>query len=173
MLRKPSVLELRWITQCACRTLITPSCRAIGLMVQVQSSWFPLYDRNPQTFVDNIAYASREAYRKATQRIYHDSFVVLPIPAAPISTMMGKNARAADREGRDFERNSTYADASACGTLLARGRACRRAVCFRATGQVGRNDRRRGGRPRRSDAAGRCPPSRLSCRPLEPTSHVS
>jgi putative CocE/NonD family hydrolase len=47
------------------------------LMVQIQSSWFPLYDRNPQTFVDNIAYAPREAYRKATQRVYRDSFIML------------------------------------------------------------------------------------------------
>jgi putative CocE/NonD family hydrolase len=40
-------------------------------MVQVQSSWFPLYDRNPQTFVPNIFWAKPEDYRKATQRIYH------------------------------------------------------------------------------------------------------
>ncbi|MBS0421401.1 MAG: CocE/NonD family hydrolase [Proteobacteria bacterium] len=52
------------------------------LMVQIQSSWFPLYDRNPQTFVDNVAYAPRESYRKATQRIYHDSFILLPISPA-------------------------------------------------------------------------------------------
>ena len=53
------------------------------LMVQVQSSWFPLYDRNPQTFVRNIIFARPEDYRKATQRIYHApgkaSFVELPI----------------------------------------------------------------------------------------------
>ena len=41
------------------------------IMVQVQSSWFPLYDRNPQTFVPNIFYAKPEDYVKATQRIYH------------------------------------------------------------------------------------------------------
>jgi hypothetical protein len=41
------------------------------IMVQVQSSWFPLYDRNPQTFVDNIFFAKPTDYRKATQRIYH------------------------------------------------------------------------------------------------------
>ena len=40
------------------------------IMVQVQSSWFPLYDRNPQTFVDNIFFASPADYRKATQRIF-------------------------------------------------------------------------------------------------------
>jgi uncharacterized protein len=53
------------------------------IMVQVQSSWFPLYDRNPQTFVPNIFFAKPEDYKKATQRIYHAggaaSFISLPI----------------------------------------------------------------------------------------------
>src|SRR5262245_13038121 len=53
------------------------------IMVQVQSSWFPLYDRNPQTFVPNIFWAKPGEYRKATQRIYHSSdhksFVELPL----------------------------------------------------------------------------------------------
>jgi putative CocE/NonD family hydrolase len=53
------------------------------IMVQVQSSWFPLYDRNPQTFVPNIFWAKPEDYRKAVQRIYHApdlaSFVELPV----------------------------------------------------------------------------------------------
>ena len=40
------------------------------IMVQVQSSWFPLYDRNPQTYVDNIFFAKPTDYRKATQRVY-------------------------------------------------------------------------------------------------------
>ena len=52
------------------------------LMVQVQSSWFPLYDRNPQTFVSNIFLADPAQYRKATHRIYHSSaaasYVALP-----------------------------------------------------------------------------------------------
>jgi predicted acyl esterase len=52
-------------------------------MVQVQSSWFPLYDRNPQTFVPNIFFATAADYKKATERIYHEaghaSFVELPI----------------------------------------------------------------------------------------------
>jgi predicted acyl esterase len=52
------------------------------IMVQVQSSWFPLYDRNPQTFVANIAYAQPQAYRKAVQRIYQGSFVELPVTTA-------------------------------------------------------------------------------------------
>ncbi len=56
------------------------------IMVQVQSSWFPLYDRNPQTFVPNIFWAKPGDYRKAEQRIYHkpgdsklQSFVQLPL----------------------------------------------------------------------------------------------
>jgi putative CocE/NonD family hydrolase len=53
------------------------------MMVQVQSSWFPLYDRNPQTFVPNIFLAKPADYRKAVQRIYHApgqaSFVELPL----------------------------------------------------------------------------------------------
>jgi predicted acyl esterase len=39
-------------------------------MVQVQSSWFPLYDRNPQTFVPNIFKASSASYRAETHRIW-------------------------------------------------------------------------------------------------------
>jgi putative CocE/NonD family hydrolase len=56
------------------------------IMVQVQSSWFPLYDRNPQTFVPNIFWAKHGDYRKAVQRIYHApgqaSFIELPLVAA-------------------------------------------------------------------------------------------
>jgi putative CocE/NonD family hydrolase len=55
------------------------------IMVQVQSSWFPLYDRNPQTFVPNIFWAKPEDYKKATQRVFHQpgnaSFVELPVVA--------------------------------------------------------------------------------------------
>jgi putative CocE/NonD family hydrolase len=57
------------------------------IMVQVQSSWFPLYDRNPQTFVPNIFWAKPGDYRKAAQRIYHASgqasFVELPLVTSP------------------------------------------------------------------------------------------
>ena len=52
------------------------------IMVQVQSSWFPLYDRNPQTFVPSIFWAKSSDYRKATQRVYHSSFVDLPVVEA-------------------------------------------------------------------------------------------
>ncbi|HEX7614814.1 MAG TPA: CocE/NonD family hydrolase [Thermoanaerobaculia bacterium] len=57
------------------------------IMVQVQSSWFPLYDRNPQTFVPNIFWAKPGDYVKATQRVYHApgqaSFIELPLVTRP------------------------------------------------------------------------------------------
>jgi hypothetical protein len=46
--------------------------RGHRIMVQVQSSWFPLTDRNPQTFV-NIPYAKPTDFVKATERVYHDN----------------------------------------------------------------------------------------------------
>ena len=52
------------------------------IMVQVQSSWFPLYDRNPQTFVPNIMTAKPPDYVKATQRIYAGSHLELPVVGA-------------------------------------------------------------------------------------------
>ncbi len=52
-------------------------------MVQIQSTWFPIIDRNPQTFVDNIFTARESDYKPATQRIYHSatypSSIVLPV----------------------------------------------------------------------------------------------
>ena len=57
------------------------------LMVQIQSSWFPLYDRNPQTYVDNIFFAKPGDYRPATQRVYRAgdtaSFISLPVVSQP------------------------------------------------------------------------------------------
>ncbi len=50
------------------------------IMVQIQSSWFPLVDRNPQTFVD-IPHAKPEDFKSATERVYRNSAVevfVLP-----------------------------------------------------------------------------------------------
>jgi putative CocE/NonD family hydrolase len=53
------------------------------VMVQVQSSLFPLYDRNPQTYVPNIYFAKPGDYQKATQRIWHSpqaaSYISLPV----------------------------------------------------------------------------------------------
>ena len=53
------------------------------LMVQVQSSWFPLYDRNPQTFVKNIFFAKPADYRRASIKVFdggpNASFIDLPV----------------------------------------------------------------------------------------------
>jgi putative CocE/NonD family hydrolase len=61
--------------------------RGHRVMVQVQSSWFPLYDRNPQTFVPSIFEARPGDYRKATQRVHHapgrQSRVLLPVVTTP------------------------------------------------------------------------------------------
>jgi putative CocE/NonD family hydrolase len=43
------------------------------IMVQIQSSWFPLYDRNPQTYVDNIFFAKPTDYVKADETVYRSS----------------------------------------------------------------------------------------------------
>jgi uncharacterized protein len=60
------------------------------IMVQVQSTWFPLYDRNPQKFVPNIFEAKESDYQKATQQIYRSNrfpssveISVLPQPSPP------------------------------------------------------------------------------------------
>jgi putative CocE/NonD family hydrolase len=57
------------------------------IMVQIQSSWFPLYDRNPQTYVKSIFWAKPEDYKKATQKIYNTpgnpSFIELPLVTKP------------------------------------------------------------------------------------------
>jgi hypothetical protein len=57
------------------------------IMVQVQSSWFPLYDRNPQTYVDNIFFAKAGDFRKATIQVFDGgraaSFVELPVAQEP------------------------------------------------------------------------------------------
>jgi uncharacterized protein len=51
------------------------------IMVQVQSSWFPLADINPQKYVENIFKANKEDFIKATQRIYHDKNNISSIEA--------------------------------------------------------------------------------------------
>ena len=48
------------------------------LMIQVQSSWFPLADRNPQQFV-NIYTAKPEDFKKSTIRVFEASSIVLPV----------------------------------------------------------------------------------------------
>jgi putative CocE/NonD family hydrolase len=60
------------------------------IMVQVQSSWFPLIDRNPQTFVPNIFMAPDSVFKAATQKVYRASgkatYVEIPVvkPTPPI-----------------------------------------------------------------------------------------
>jgi predicted acyl esterase len=53
------------------------------IMVQIQSTLFPLYDRNPQKFVPNIFDAKAQDFTKATQRVWHTtgrtSYISLPI----------------------------------------------------------------------------------------------
>jgi hypothetical protein len=62
------------------------------IMVQIQSSWFPLYDRNPQTFVENIFFAKPGDYVKATQRVYraggNATYIELPV----LQPRSGRNA---------------------------------------------------------------------------------
>ncbi len=57
--------------------------RGHRIMVQVQSTWFPLYDRNPQTYVENIFQARASDFREATQKVFRShgspSHVVLPV----------------------------------------------------------------------------------------------
>ena len=56
-------------------------------MVQVQSTWFPVIDRNPQRFVQNIFQAKESDFQAATQRIFrsaqHASYVSVPIVTPP------------------------------------------------------------------------------------------
>ncbi|TWJ00062.1 hypothetical protein JN11_02477 [Mucilaginibacter frigoritolerans] len=53
------------------------------IMVQVQSTWFPVIDRNPQKYVPNIFEAKESDYQSATQKVYHSvnfaSSIVLPV----------------------------------------------------------------------------------------------
>ena len=55
------------------------------IMVQVQSTWFPVIDRNPQRFVPNIFLAKESDFQPATQKIFHSgqhaSYIALPIEA--------------------------------------------------------------------------------------------
>jgi putative CocE/NonD family hydrolase len=55
------------------------------IMVQVQSTWFPVIDRNPQTFVPNIFLAKESDFKRATQTVWcsgpHASYIALPVEA--------------------------------------------------------------------------------------------
>ena len=58
------------------------------IMVQVQSTWFPLIDRNPQTFVPNIFEAKDSDFKVATQQIYRSpgasTYIDLPVLQRPV-----------------------------------------------------------------------------------------
>lgn len=49
------------------------------LMIQVQSTWFPLIDRNPQKYVPNIFEANDNDFQKAEQRVYYNTYIELPV----------------------------------------------------------------------------------------------
>ncbi len=57
------------------------------IMVQIQSTWFPVIDRNPQKFVPNIFLAQEADFQSATQKIFRSgknaSYIALPVLAAP------------------------------------------------------------------------------------------
>ena len=69
-------VDLHWIDHCF--------KKGHRIMVQVQSSWFPVIDRNPQKFVNNIFEAKQADYQKAEQKIYHTpaypTYISLPGP---------------------------------------------------------------------------------------------
>jgi uncharacterized protein len=61
-----AVTEFKWSLHGVDHTFL----KGHRMMVEVQSSWFPLYDRNPQTFVTNIMSAAKKAYKAETMTIY-------------------------------------------------------------------------------------------------------
>jgi hypothetical protein len=69
------VVEYRFSLHAADHTFL----KGHRIKVQVQSTWFPLYDRNPQKFVPNIMTASPGDFSKATQRIYPASHLILSV----------------------------------------------------------------------------------------------
>ncbi|MGN6391929.1 MAG: CocE/NonD family hydrolase [Gemmatimonadales bacterium] len=66
------------------------------IMVQVQSTWFPLYDRNPQTFVPNIFQAQASNYRAQVHRVWHTARYPSRIE---VRTMSAENRQAVDSVG--------------------------------------------------------------------------
>jgi putative CocE/NonD family hydrolase len=81
---KPSAVEANAVTAYDVGLHWRDHCFKKGhkIMVQVQSSWFPVIDRNPQKFVENIFRATDADYQSAEQRIYrtpdHPSYINLP-----------------------------------------------------------------------------------------------
>ncbi len=82
---KPEPLVAGGVTPYTIDLHTTNHCFLQGhrLMVQVQSTWFPVIDRNPQKFVPNIFKATNADYQTATQRVYHSptypSYIELPV----------------------------------------------------------------------------------------------
>jgi putative CocE/NonD family hydrolase len=78
------VNEYKWSLHGADHTFV----KGHKMMVEVQSSWFPLYDRNPQTYVDNIMKAPASAYKAETVTIYgsakYPSHLELPVSAESV-----------------------------------------------------------------------------------------
>ena len=68
--------EYKWSLHGADHTFL----KGHRMMVEVQSSWFPLYDRNPQTYVENIMTAPASAYQKQTVTIYGGSHLEFESP---------------------------------------------------------------------------------------------
>ena len=69
------VLEYRFSLHAADHTFL----KGHRIKVQVQSTWFPLYDRNPQKFLPNIMTATPSDFSKATVRIYPTSHLIFPV----------------------------------------------------------------------------------------------
>jgi putative CocE/NonD family hydrolase len=69
------IVEYRFSLHAADHTFL----KGHRIKVQVQSTWFPLYDRNPQKFLPNIMTASPRDFSKATQRVYPASHLILPL----------------------------------------------------------------------------------------------
>jgi putative CocE/NonD family hydrolase len=91
------------------------------VMVQIQSSWFPLYDRNPQTFVPNIFFAKPDDYVKATQRVYRRegaaSYVELPVvQSAEAQERRSAEQSAGEQESRRAEKREDAAISRASST---------------------------------------------------------
>src|SRR5215472_5799315 len=71
------------------------------IMIQIQSTWFPLVARNPQKFMPNYKVGTDSDFRKATERVYHNaanpSHIVLPVVKAPTTTARATEASANGR----------------------------------------------------------------------------
>jgi uncharacterized protein len=83
------VTEFKWSLHGADHTFL----KGHRIMVEVQSSWFPLYDRDPQTFVPNIMTAPASAYKAETQTIYgsekYPSHLEFSVPESSVGATSG------------------------------------------------------------------------------------